>query len=88
MSTSKKRPQPPAHLSDAAKTWWRSILAHYVLEEHHVKVLQVAWKAWDRKEQARIILANAGRYATDGQLGGESEDEGDSAVTTSQVRPG
>lgn len=49
-------PQPPAHLSDDAAAWWRSVVADYDLEPHHVRLLTLAAQAWDRAEEARIHL--------------------------------
>jgi P27 family predicted phage terminase small subunit len=54
------RAKPPAHLSRQAKRWWRSVLDAYDLEPHHVAILTAAAEAWDRKEQARLIIAEEG----------------------------
>jgi hypothetical protein len=54
------RAKPPAHLSRQAKRWWRSILDAHYLEPHRVAILTAAAEAWDRKEQARLILAEEG----------------------------
>jgi phage terminase small subunit len=51
---------PPDHLSDAAKIWWREVIATYALEDHHVKLLTLAAESWDRSEQARAALAQHG----------------------------
>jgi P27 family predicted phage terminase small subunit len=61
----RKTQKAPAHLSSEAKAWWRRIVADYVLEEHHLKLLQVAAESWDRKEQARRLLAKEGITYTD-----------------------
>jgi len=55
-----KAPPPPRHLSAAAKKWWRSVVADFELEEHHLRLLQLACEAWDRADQARRILAREG----------------------------
>jgi len=55
-----RRPRAPAHLSSAAKRWWRSIVEEFDLEPHHVQVLTAAAEAFDRKEEARRILAEEG----------------------------
>ena len=54
------RAKPPAHLSRQAKRWWRSVLDAYYLEPHRVAILTAAAEAWDRKEQARLIIAEEG----------------------------
>lgn len=56
----KRGPTPPAHLSDDAKSWWRSVVSDYALEAHHVRLLRLAAEAWDRAQQAREILAAEG----------------------------
>ena len=43
----------PAHLTPEAASWWRSVLADYELEDHHVRLLRLACEAWDRCQQAR-----------------------------------
>ena len=50
----------PKHLGRATKAWWRAVLDEYELEEHHVRLLTLAAQAWDRAEQARVILAEKG----------------------------
>jgi P27 family predicted phage terminase small subunit len=52
--------EPPAHLSDGAATWWRSVVQDYALEPHHVRLLQAACEAWDRCQQARAAVAEQG----------------------------
>src|SRR6516165_7976316 len=54
-------PEPaPEHLSAEMQSWWDQILATYVLESHHLRVLQVCCESWDRLQQARRILAEEG----------------------------
>ena len=61
-----KRRQPaPKHLTEATQRWWQSVVADYVLEEHHAKLLQLAAEAWDRSQQARDALAQHGTTFVD-----------------------
>jgi P27 family predicted phage terminase small subunit len=53
-------PQPPAHLSPSAAEWWRSTCEMYVLQEHHLRLLQLACEAWDEAQKARQQLAEEG----------------------------
>jgi P27 family predicted phage terminase small subunit len=55
-----KAPEPPAHLSDEAAQWWRSVTTDYELEGHHLRLLQSACESWDRMQQARRALADHG----------------------------
>jgi P27 family predicted phage terminase small subunit len=55
-----ERAKPPAHLSRQAKRWWRSVMDMYDLEPHHVAILTAAAEAWDRKEDARLIISQEG----------------------------
>lgn len=50
----------PAHLSRGAKRWWRAIVEGYELEPHHIEILTAAAEAWDRKEEARALIAEEG----------------------------
>jgi P27 family predicted phage terminase small subunit len=62
-------PQPPDHLSPSAQQWWRTVVEQYVLQEHHLRLLQLACEAWDRAQQARGQLAEEGLTVT-GREGG------------------
>ena len=46
-------PDPPVHLTPETASWWRSVLADYELEDHHVRLLRLACESWDRFQQAR-----------------------------------
>jgi len=60
-----RNPKAPAHLSEATKRWWRSVIRDYALEEHHVRLLTLAAESWDRCVQAREAIANDGAYIRD-----------------------
>jgi phage terminase small subunit len=49
-------PPPPAHLSPSARYWWQTTVDRYVLEEHHVRLLQLCCEAWDRSQKARAQI--------------------------------
>jgi phage terminase small subunit len=53
-------PAPPSHLTPATQAWWRSIVADYELEVHHLKLLEAAADAWDRMAMARATLLAEG----------------------------
>jgi P27 family predicted phage terminase small subunit len=53
-------PPPPAHLSPSAQEWWRTTVGAYILQEHHLRLLQLLCEAWDRAQQAREQLAKDG----------------------------
>ena len=52
--------EPPAHLSASAQQWWRTTVEMYVLQEHHLKLLQFAAEAWDRTQAARAQIDRDG----------------------------
>ncbi|MGD9890307.1 MAG: P27 family phage terminase small subunit [Dehalococcoidia bacterium] len=56
----KSTPRPPRHLSVATRKWWAQIVADYVLESHHLKILTLAAEAWDRGQTAREVLDREG----------------------------
>jgi P27 family predicted phage terminase small subunit len=53
-------PPPPPHLSPSARKWWQTTLGQYVLQEHHLRLLQLACEAWDEAQKAREQLAQEG----------------------------
>jgi P27 family predicted phage terminase small subunit len=53
-------PQPPPHLSESSRQWWRTTVETYVLHEHHLRLLQLACEAWDRGQAARAQLDQEG----------------------------
>ena len=63
--TRKPPPTPPSDLSSEAKRWWAGVIADYELEPHHVNLLVLAARAWDRAEQARLELERVGPYYED-----------------------
>ena len=46
-------PEAPEHLSADSAALWSKVVADYPLEEHHLRILQLACEAWDRGQQAR-----------------------------------
>jgi phage terminase small subunit len=60
-----KQPEPPTHLADATRKWWAYVAKTHVLEPHHERLLTAAGEAWDRCEEARDALADAGTYYVD-----------------------
>src|SRR5712672_1601081 len=65
MSESTKFPQPPKDLKPATRHWWASVVEAYALESHHVHLLTLAARAWDRAEAARVALRKHGLTYTD-----------------------
>jgi phage terminase small subunit len=53
-------PQPPDHLSPSARQWWITTVEAYVLEPHHLLLLQAAAEAWDRCQAARARIDREG----------------------------
>src|SRR5262245_30471280 len=53
-------PRPPPHVSASCKRWWSDVVSGYVLEGHHLRLLQLAAEAWDENEAAREVLAKDG----------------------------
>ena len=52
--------EPPAHLSPSAAQWWKSTVERFILEEHHLRLLQLCCEAWDEVQTARKQLARDG----------------------------
>src|SRR5687768_4787658 len=56
----KSTPKAPRHLSEASRTWWRTCVKEFRLEQHHLKLLQSACECWDRLQAARQIIDKEG----------------------------
>lgn len=52
--------EPPTHLTDEMKDWWRAVDADYQLAPSDYRLLQVAAEAWDRAQEARRLIARDG----------------------------
>jgi P27 family predicted phage terminase small subunit len=52
--------EPPPHLSASAREWWKSTVETYVLQEHHLRLLQLCCEAWDEAQKARDALERDG----------------------------
>jgi P27 family predicted phage terminase small subunit len=50
----------PEHLSPSSAAWWRTTVERFVLEEHHLRLLQLCCEAWDRAQAARAQLDRDG----------------------------
>lgn len=55
----------PKHLDPDTRRWWRSVVSEFVMESHHLRLLQAACEAWDRYQQARQTLATEGPIVFD-----------------------
>lgn len=63
MTNSKRK--PPAHLRKPTAAWWNEVVAEFVLEERHIRLLTLACEAWDRGQQAREALKKHGLVYAD-----------------------
>src|SRR5262245_56698352 len=50
----------PEHLKEPTQRWWLSVVKEWELDEHHIRLLTLAGEAWDRCEQARLVLNEQG----------------------------
>lgn len=70
MSKSAKNPAPPAHLSPAAKTRWKQLVAEYSIEDDYgLMLVEKAMESWDRATRARIIIEAEGEVIPDARGG-------------------
>ena len=56
----KNVPTPPDYLQPATRDWFKSVVADFELDQHHVRLLTLACEAWDRGQQARLLIAEEG----------------------------
>jgi phage terminase small subunit len=52
----------PCHLHPATTAWFEQVTRDYELEEHHLRLLQLAAEAFDRCQDAREVLARDGMF--------------------------
>ena len=52
--------QSTSHLRPDTKAWWFSVHQDHDLEGHHSRLLTLAAEAWDRRQEARSLLAKDG----------------------------
>jgi phage terminase small subunit len=55
-----KPPRPPARLSPAMRAWWNQTVRTFVLERHHLLLLEGACRSWDLAQRARAVLDREG----------------------------
>jgi predicted DNA-binding transcriptional regulator AlpA len=53
-------PKPPDDLAPATAAWFSEVADKYILESHHLKLLTLAGRAWDRANQAREVIDREG----------------------------
>lgn len=58
----RKAPTAPRHLSEPSRVFWRSVVADFDLEPHHLAILAAACEARDRMDQARAAIDTDGAY--------------------------
>jgi phage terminase small subunit len=59
----------PKHLTAASKRFYEQVCDDYVLESHHLRLLQLLCEAFDRGQEARKILHAEGLTVVDARLG-------------------
>lgn len=52
----------PKHLTEASRIWYGGIVSEYALEDHHLRLLELAAEAWDRGQEARETILAEGAY--------------------------
>jgi P27 family predicted phage terminase small subunit len=60
---------PPSHLSPDGKVLFTKVTCDYQLEEHQLRLLQLACEAWDLAQEARAQIAKDG-ITIEGREGG------------------
>src|SRR5436305_15241964 len=58
-------PRAPSHLRPGTRAWWSLVVGEYVLEPHHLRLLQLAGEAWDAAQKAREAIEQHGQTYTD-----------------------
>ena len=58
-------PKAPAYLSDTMKAFWKQVTGGWVLDAHHVVVLEIACRSLDRASEAAAAVAIEGAFFSD-----------------------
>jgi phage terminase small subunit len=56
----KEKYHAPKHLRPATRRWVEQVVADYVIESHHLKLLLMAGESWDRSCEAREAIQKHG----------------------------
>ncbi len=60
------KPKPPAHLSEAARKWWKKITEEFIFETPDaLLILETALECFDRQRVAREIVDKEGPIISD-----------------------
>lgn len=57
--------KPPKYLSAPTRRWYAAVASEYVLESHHLRILELAARSWDRAEEARRQIKADGLVTSD-----------------------
>ena len=55
----------PKHFKKPTREWFASVMGQYELEEHHIRLLTLACEAWERAQEARVMLTKRGMVYID-----------------------
>lgn len=58
-------PKAPAGVSDTMKAFWKQVTQGWELDPHHLAVLEIACKSWDRASEAAAAVAIEGPFFSD-----------------------
>ena len=58
-------PLAPKHLRKDTRTWWRSVVREWELQDHEQMLLTSAAETWDRIQECREVLDEEGVTYTD-----------------------
>jgi hypothetical protein len=83
-----ERLKAPANLTKPSRSWWRSVMADYALEPHHVRLLTLAAEAWARAAEAREQLAAMAPSTTTGSASPARTRQWASSGTPASRSPG
>jgi P27 family predicted phage terminase small subunit len=65
MAALHRSPRPPADLSAEAKKWWSKLHGMYVLDGHHLLLVEELCRALDRLRQSQEVLRKDGVVSVD-----------------------
>jgi phage terminase small subunit len=83
----RRGPDPPGHLSEATKAWWRAVTTDLDLTTHQLHLLLLSCEAWDRAYRTGGADVKDDVVQDRSSIGGADTTRHSTGETTDRGRP-